>query len=657
MQPGAADVKSPARSSPGVSFRSQFKLLATDQPPQLIPCDAKGLASVSSPAHHILFLLVVAGCLFFAGLGRLPLLEPDEGRNAEVAREMLASGDWITPHFNTFPYLDKPAVYFWLVATSLKLGGISEWAARAPSALMALATLLLVWFLARRMLGDSAGLRAGIILATCPLVMAFSRLVIFDMTLAFLVTLAMTSFWLAETADFRSAWLDVFLFAAMGVATITKGPVGFLLPLLSILAYEAVRRRLGDLKRLRWGLGVAVFLAVVLPWFIAVSLRNPDFPHYALWQESLKRFATGNAHRSGSLFYYVPVYLVGFFPWSLFLLFAGWNRLKRWRELKLEGNRSVVFLLVWTGVIFVFFTISQSKLPGYFLPATIPLSILMAQAWREVESKAATKPPDWLTAGFAALLGVGLLVALASQPWVLASTKLRMARKLYPSFMVLIKPMLLYTGLILAALAVLGRNLAARARATFLAVTTFSLLALTMPLLVVRWLAPIKTYATTSSSRRLAETLRAGSEKDLPIYGFYYFRTSLPFYLGRPVGLVSTDGDEMTSNYVVWRLRQARRREAQGTETAPSVAGPCTQPGLERAGPQGRLLLDVPELRALAQSSPQPWLVMVRNTHVGNLAKTLERIEPLWNEWEYSIWKIPAGSTERVPSAKDQAPE
>ena len=142
--------------------------------------------------------MVVAGSLFFLGLGWLPLLEPDEGRNAEVAREMLASGDLITPHFNTLPYLDKPPVFFWLVAGCFHLVGVSELTARLPSALAALATMLLVWFLARRMFGDGARLRAGIVLATSPLVIAFSRLVIFDMTLAFLMTLAMTSFWLAD---------------------------------------------------------------------------------------------------------------------------------------------------------------------------------------------------------------------------------------------------------------------------------------------------------------------------------------------------------------------------------------------------------------------------------------------------------------------------
>ncbi len=269
-------------------------------------------------------LLLVAGITFFAGLGHFPLLEPDEGRNAEVGREMLMSGDWITPHYNTLAYLDKPAVYFWMEAAALKLLGVNETAARLPSALMALGTMLLIWFLGRRMFGNGAGLRAGLIFAVCPLAVALAREVIFDMTLAFLVTVAMVAFWLAEESDYRKPAYEILMFAAMGLATITKGFVGILIPVVSVLLYQTARGRAREWLRLRWGWGLLVFCAVALPWFIAVSTRNPDFPRYAFWNESLKRFTTQASHRGGGVFYYVPVFLGGFFPWSLFLLLAGW---------------------------------------------------------------------------------------------------------------------------------------------------------------------------------------------------------------------------------------------------------------------------------------------------------------------------------------------
>lgn len=584
--------------------------------------------------------------MFFAGLGRLPLLEPDEGRNAEVAREMLVSGDWITPHYNTLTYLDKPAVYFWLVAGSFKIAGISEWAARFPSALMALGTMLLTWFMARKMLGDSTGLRAAIIWATMPLAIIFSRTVIFDMTLTFLVTLAMLAFWLESSCEFKRPWLEVVIFAACGIATITKGPVGFLLPLFSIVVYQALAGRLGELKRIRWGMGIAVFLIAALPWFVTVSIRNPDFPRYALWQESLKRFSTGSAHRSGSIFYYVPIFLGGFFPWSLFLLLIIWNRLRRWRDLLYDMNKPVLYSLAWAGFIFVFFTISRSKLPAYVLPATVPLSILMAHAWGELDADAMddTRRPDWLAAGFALLIGTGLLVALAAwQVLEFASMKARAVERIDPRVLDLLKPSLLYTGLIIAALGILGRNLAERRNRHILAHATFVVLALTAPALLVRWMPVLKTYAEISSSRRIAERILASPDKDLPVYSFYYFRTGLPFYLHRPVGLVTSDGDEMTSNYVISEFSKMRNAGPQPNSYGARSGYP--QPGDHEYFPMNEVLIDGNDFRTLIQNPAWKGLVVARNNQVGsmmNLAPGEKSPIGLWSFWQDSVWKIPA---------------
>jgi len=588
---------------------------------------------------QLLVLVVVAACLFFVGLGRLPLTEPDEGRNAEVAREMLDSGDWITPHYDTLTYLDKPAAFFWLVATSFRAFGVSEWAARFPSALMALATSLLVWFLARRMSDNRTGLRAGLIWATSPLVITFARNVIFDMPLTFFVTLAMTSYWLAEAEDYKHPWRDAILFAAMGIAAITKGPVGFLLPLLSVSAYLALRGRLRELRRLRWGLGVSVFLALALPWFVAVSVRNPDFPKYAFWQESLLRFATGQAHRSGGPLYYVPVFLAGFLPWSFFLLFAGWNRLRAWRELRREGRKPQLFLLTWAAVVFVFFSISRSKLPGYFLPATIPLSILMAQVWAELDARALERRPDWLTAGFATLVALGLLMLLSPQLLRFHSLQSLATKKIPPALMPLVRPALLFAGLMLAGLGVLGRNLSARLRTGALSTAAFALLAFTTPLLIVRWIVPLEVYAANSSSRRIAQTILQSPEKDLPVYGYYCFRTSLPFYLRRPVGLVTQNATELTSNYVALRWRAFQALESSGSADAPQAV-------VERGHLQARaasgtpLLVDGRHLPGFVDKSRTPWLVILSSDRVAQLAQALGSLEPLWDEWDSSVWKV-----------------
>ena len=592
-----------------------------------------------SSTRQLLLLCAAASCMFFVGLGRLPLTEPDEGRNAEVAREMLDSGDWITPHYDTLTYLDKPAAFFWLVAASFKAFGFSEWAARFPSALMALATSLLVWFLAWRMFDNRTGLRAGLIWVTSPLVIIFARNVIFDMPLTFFVTLAMASYWLAEVEDFKHPWREAIFFAAMGIAAITKGPVGFLLPLFSISAYLALRGRLGDMRKLRWGLGVPVFLAPALPWFVAVSVRNPDFPKYAFWQESLLRFATGQAHRSGGPLYYVPVFLAGFLPWSFFLFFAGWNRLRAWKELRRENRKPHLFLLTWGAVIFVFFSMSGSKLPGYFLPATVPLSILMAQVWAELDAPALDRRPDWLTAGFATLVALGLLMSLSPQLLRSHNLQLLATKKLPPALMPLVRPALLFAGLMLAGLGVLGRNLSARLRPGTLSTVSFAILVLTTPLLIARWVVPLEVYSASSSSRQLARTILQSPEKDLPVYGYYYFRSGLPFYLRRPVGLVTQGADELTSNYVASRWQSVRQVGSSGSEDVAqsnSVAGRRMTP-LANGRP---LLIDGSQLPALVDASGSPWLLLLRGDRVAQLAQTLGSVEPLWDGWDYSVWKV-----------------
>ncbi len=579
--------------------------------------------------------------MFFAGIGRLALIEPDEGRNAEVAREMLAKGNWIVPHFDGFAYLDKPPAYFWAVAASFKVAGLSEASARFPSALAALLTVFLAWFLARRMFGNSTGLYAGIILATSPLVVVFAREVIFDMTLTLFVTAAMVCYWLREAGSEQRKLLDILFFAAMGLATLTKGPVGFLLPLLSIAAYEALRGKFARLKELNWGLGLVTFFAITLPWFVAVSVRHPDFPGYAFWQESLERFATPQSHRPGPIYYYLIIYLAGFLPWSFFLLYAVFHRVRRWKELRDSQQASVLFLLSWVGVIFVFFSISKSKLPGYFLPAMVPLSILMGKVWQAPKAERNGRTPDWLTGGFATLIALGIIVAAAPHFEHFLFPHGRLEKKMPADVLALLGPTLLYTGVILGALGIIGRDLCARARGRSPTIIMFVLVACCFPLILIRCFHPLELFASAKSSRALARTILENPQRNLPIYGFYYFRTSLPFYLRRPVGLVSSTADELTSNYVVTQWPRIQKEIQTGQ--LPRRLAPAATEGMP---------LVMTEREWLARRDSTPMLVLVRNREVAQLAKTIPRLDPMWTGWQYSVWEVPANPPQPSPQEK-----
>jgi 4-amino-4-deoxy-L-arabinose transferase-like glycosyltransferase len=359
-------------------------------------------------------------------------------------------------------------------------------------------------------------------------------------------------------------------------------------------------------------------------------VRHPDYLHYAVWQETLLRYATAESRRAGSLFYYVPVLLGGFMPWSFFLLFAAWVRLRKWRALRDDAYRAELFLLASAFVVFVFFSLGRSKLPGYVLPAMVPLSILMARVWRDVGAgEESPHRSDWLTAGFGVVLIVGILIAASPQLLHLPSVAALAVRKVPPVVSAYLKASLFASGVILAAIGVLGRHLAARRRGAALSLATFVLLAISMPLLLLRWIRPLRIYAEASSSRQLASTVLTSPERDRPVYGFYYFRTSLPFYLRRPVGLVTESGGETTSNYISSEWPSLRRE-------------PVAQATGVTQGRKPSLFMDGAAFAEVLRSNQQPWLVILRNTHVGLFSRSVGSAELRWTAWDYSVVEVPA---------------
>jgi hypothetical protein len=310
--------------------------------------------------------------MVFQNLGAAHLFEPDEGRNAERARELLLLNNWAIPHENFLPALDKTIVLYWLIAIAYKCFGVSEWSARLPSALAALGCLLLVYRFARDRWGNWVALWSTLILLTNIQFFFYSRLVIFDMTLALFMTLALIEYHQAlETGDPHARPRHIALMsAAMGLATLAKGPIGALLPAMVIFFHLLLLRRWSFLAWRNLLLGGIVFSAIVAPWAGWTETRYPGYLRYFFWEENVLRFLTPHFQRGEPWYYFIIVVACGFFPWSLLLPSTVKNT---WNKSPAKDN---LFLILWIVVPFLFFSASNSKLPHYILPIFPALSIL-----------------------------------------------------------------------------------------------------------------------------------------------------------------------------------------------------------------------------------------------------------------------------------------
>jgi 4-amino-4-deoxy-L-arabinose transferase-like glycosyltransferase len=315
----------------------------------------------------LLGLLLVGLVLFFYQLGGPYLMDPDEGRYAEIAREMLTLKDWLIPHLNHLPYLEKPPLVYWFTALSFKCFGMTDAAARLPSALSALAGVFLAYGLGRALWGPLAGLLGALVLATCIGYVALGRILTLDMTFAFFCDLAIGLGYLAWRREDAGLWLAAY--AALALAVLTKGPVAVVLAGLTWIIWLATTRRSWrDLISLKGWLLLAV---LTLPWGIYVQWRYPQFFHFFIIEQHFLRFLTPAIHPE-PMYYFIPVLLGLLLPWAWLLPWT-WARAGRWRDPEAR------FLIIWAAVIVVFFSLSRGKLIPYILPALLPLALLMGR--------------------------------------------------------------------------------------------------------------------------------------------------------------------------------------------------------------------------------------------------------------------------------------
>ena len=370
----------------------------TDQPVRNSP-------SLPSPTQLIWALAILSTLYFcyFHNLGALGLVGPDEPRYAWIARDMVETGDWITPRLYGKPWFEKPVLYYWGAALSFKCFGVSDAAARLPSALAALLATLSMGWLAWRVYGSETARWLLLLLPTTVGMIGFSHAAATDMPFASMLTIAMVcAFVILDTlpAAWPPAPLPVALFGFfLGLAVLAKGPAALILAGGAILCWAAIQRRWRLAIRCLHPLALATFCVTALPWYIACARRNPDFFRVFIIEHNFKRYLTPEFQHIQPFWFYIPITLVAFLPWTLILL---WGLILGIQKTRQTGRLSsaTILLLCWAAFGLLFFSTSKSKLPGYMLPSMPAIGLLFARSF-VVFSTLSEKSLRWLAAIFA----------------------------------------------------------------------------------------------------------------------------------------------------------------------------------------------------------------------------------------------------------------
>jgi 4-amino-4-deoxy-L-arabinose transferase-like glycosyltransferase len=459
-------------------------------------------------------------------LGARTLVPTDEGRYAEMAREMFASGNWITQRLNGIKYFEKPPLQNWMNALTFAVFGLGDWQARLWTGMCGLLGVAAVAYTGFKLFSKRVGISAALILGSSFWWVGFSQINSLDMGLAGMMTLALCGLLLgqrdgASAAEQRNAML--LCWAGMALATMSKGLIGVVLPGAVLVIYTFVTRDWAIWTRIHLGKGLLLFFAITTPWFVLVWLDNPEHPHFFFIHEHFQRFTSKIHKRAGPWYYFIPLLVIGIFPWLGLLLQSLWSALR----MKTSGFNAQAMLLIWTVFIFFFFSISNSKLPSYIVPIFPSMALLIALYLEK-------KPTKSLLASAGLMIVVGIVglsfahkigslsdeafvipLYEASIPWVYAATALMVIGGI--------------AGIVLSK------------RAQDFAVIT---LAVTGFLSAQLLFMSINTWGKYNAGIAYVPTIQAELGSDTPIYAVGKYEQSLPFYLQRTLILVE-HADEM----------------------------------------------------------------------------------------------------------------
>ena len=502
---------------------------AAEVPPQPdLAARARGAAAPAAAAglyrSKTLRWSLLAGFILLTlyALGWRTLVPPDEGRYAEIAREMFATGDWITTRLNGIKYFEKPPLQAWMNALTFTVFGLGDWQARLWTGLCGIIGVLMTAWAGRLVFGARAGWYSGLVLASSLFWLASGQINSLDMSLSGMMTICLASLLIAQRDDAsaraRRNWM-LACWAGMALAVLAKGLIGVVLPGAVLVLYTLVSRDWRIWTRLHAGKGLLLFFAIATPWFIAVALRNPEQPRFFFIYEHFERFLNTGHQRKGAWYYFLVLLLPGFLPWIAVLpqsLAAGIRR-------QVGSFQPRLLLLTWAVFILVFFSYSSSKLPGYIVPIFPALAMLAA-----LYLEAAPRRQHLLAASLLAVLGAATLVAV---PYLVQSSARHDAELLrlqqYQPWLMAAAAMLLAGGL-------LAMELAWKARRDM----TVLVIALAGFLATHAILAGFEVMGKDRAGTELLPALQAELTPGTKLYSVGIYEQSLTYYLRRPVILV-----------------------------------------------------------------------------------------------------------------------
>lgn len=355
--------------------------------PEFAAVDRPGVVAPAIRRYWALAVFALGVLIWFANINYRTLTEPDEGRYAEIPREMLVSGDWITPHLNGLLYLEKPPLQYWATALAYSALGQEPWVSRLWGTTLGMLGIVVTYLLGRTLWDRRTGLLAALILASCPLYFIVGHINTLDIGLAFFLNAALACFIVGQRAPVDSSaqrhWLWL-CWCLLGLGFLQKGLVALVLPGLALGVYSLVYRDRSFWRRMHLGAGVLIVTVLVAPWLVLVSARNPDFLHFFFLHEHLERFTTTVHRRVEPWWYFIAILLVGVIPWLVPMARAAFERLRSSESV--FGER---LLLVWALTVVVFFSLSGSKLAPYITPAVMPLALVSG---RWLTTRHASKP-------------------------------------------------------------------------------------------------------------------------------------------------------------------------------------------------------------------------------------------------------------------------